>query len=583
MGLSIIASGGIIFIVLLSLLFTMPSIVDSLVSVSDTSSQVSALDTEISQTDTKIQKLWAFSGSNVVNFDLLNEGNEKLWAFENFNILITYDADTGGATSSTITEEFTYNATAAFDSTVLQGTADFKFQSGVAFMLPADDTVTITEGQDFDKCTGDCFIELLSNRHSGNGRTEDGASQNPDEFTAYISDITGLTTDAGTITFTRTDGPGGNEDNRIHWIIWEYIGEEDGPNEMKVLDSDECNFGNSGELFCNGTALAGNSFDVDDIVVFLTGQANDDNSNGDIQNCLVTSGWDGTLNRPVFQREDETDFCDVSYAVVEWSGSNWSVQNLTHAFTGAATQTSNLGAPVRDIGSAFIHTQQRTEDGGSSDNIENTGTEVELINTNTIEYRLPEGTGGYDGNSYAVTWVIANSETDVGERMIVNRYNPAVIDPVPTPNDEYQWDEPITPLTYYVNGSAITGFTAQGDGTGTSWPRSFAVAILNETDSVRFWQSDAANDYSGTFEVSEFPRVIGVLNCVSDSLGNNIEANAWTINYIQDDNQDPQILNTGECAAITSKLSYPIATNGVLIVTISTDNGIVSSLSKTVS
>ena len=151
MGLSIVVSGAVIFIVLMSVLFAMPNVIDSLVSVTETSSQSMDIDERISLTDTKIQKLWAFSGSDIVNFDLLNEGNEKLWEFENFNVLITYDADTGGATSQTITEEFTYNATAAFDSTVLQGTADFKFQSGVSFMLPADDTVTITEGQDFDK------------------------------------------------------------------------------------------------------------------------------------------------------------------------------------------------------------------------------------------------------------------------------------------------------------------------------------------------------------------------------------------------------------------------------------------------
>ena len=273
---------------------------------------------------------------------------------------------------------------------------------------------------------------------------------------------------------------------------------------MKILDIDTCNFGNSGELTCNGTALAGNSFDVDDIVVWITGASNQDTSSGDIQNCLVTSGWDGTLNRPVFTRGEETDFCDVSYAIVEWSGSNWAVQNVTHAFTSAATQTSNLAASIPDASSAFIHTQQRNAGGSCCDQIETSGSEVELINTNEIQYRLPEGTGDWDGNQFAVTWVISNSETDVGERMIVNRYNPAVVDPPGYNADvdgEYSWAEPITPLTYYLNGSAITGFSAQGDGGGNAYPRSFAVGLLNETDTAYLWQSDAANDFSSTFEI----------------------------------------------------------------------------------
>ena len=55
-----------------------------------------------------------------------------------------------------------------------------------------------------------------------------------------------------------------------------------------------------------------------------------------------------------------------------------------------------------------------------------------------------------------------------------------------------------------------------------------------------------------------------------------------TVNYIIDDNFDQKILNTDECAAITAKLSNTIFPNGLLIITISTDNGIISSQSQTV-
>jgi len=454
---------------------TIPGLIENFVSIGETSSKTSDLEDKILKTDTQIQELLAFSGTNVVNFDLLNEGNEKLWDYDNFNVIITYDAYTGGPIPTKLTEQFTYNGTAAFDSSVLNGTADLKIQRGTTIIPEGSLTTTITEGigNDFMQCQGDCFIKFVSSRNSAMGRTADGQVQEHDETTAFISDDSGLTTSGGTITFERDDndsGPG-LQDTRITWEIWEYIGKAGGDNEMKVLDTGICNFGTGGgDTTCDGAIILGGANNNNNVVVFLTGAANSDTDTGAnaVQTCMVTTSWDTAFNRPVFTRGEAGILCEVSYAVVEWTGSNWAVQRIPHEFTGGTPDTETITS-VGDISRAFFHTQQRNEGGGSFDDAETAGSEVELINPTTIEYRLPYGTSTWGSEMDAVTWVISNADTDNGERMVVNHYNP----PERTGGgQEDNWQVTLTPpLTYYTNGTAITGLSDQSDEGGSNFPQ----------------------------------------------------------------------------------------------------------------
>ena len=563
---------------MLLVFMTIPGLMEKFVSIEVTSSKNSDLEDKILKTDTKLQESLAFSGSNVVNFDLLNEGNEKLWDYDKFNVIITYDADRGGPIPTTLTEHFTYNGTGAFDSSVVNGTADFRIQRGTSVIPGGSFTTTATEGvgNDFMMCQGDCFIKLVNSRNSGQGRTNAGENQGHDEFTAYISDITGLTTSGGTITFERNQATGGRND-RVTWEIWEYIGDSGGDNEMKVLDSGTCTFA-GGSLTCNGAIILGGATDDNDVVVFVTGQGNPDGSNNNPQRCMNTSSWNSGTDEPVFTRTETGNACDVSYAVVEWIGSNWGVQRIQHTFTGATPQTQAIPTSVGEISRAFFHHQQRNGGGGSADDADALGSEVELINPTTIEYRLPYGNSGWGGNMIAVTWVISNAETDNGERMIVNHYNPP--ERIGVGAEEDNWRVKLTPaLTYTFNGTAITGMSGQNDENGSNAPQGFLNAKLTNSTYVDFYRSEENDDDEYTFQVTEFPRIF---SCLSDNPGANLDPTEWTINYIIDDNLDPQILNTNECASITAKLSNPISANGLLIITISTDNGIISSQSQIV-
>ncbi len=104
MGLSIAISGVIILTTLVLLFMSMIGILDSFFSIEKTSTAVSELEESISNTKISLNSLEVLSGVSSVNFTLNNDGSEKLWNFEKFNLFISYE--TG---SSKLTEELSYN------------------------------------------------------------------------------------------------------------------------------------------------------------------------------------------------------------------------------------------------------------------------------------------------------------------------------------------------------------------------------------------------------------------------------------------------------------------------------------------
>ena len=118
MGLSVAITGSIILFTLLAVLFTISTMVNSLISVNDVSSQASILEDSISQTSTQIKSLSASSGEDYVQFSLANNGTGKLWAYDDFTVLITYDANIGG-TKTKVTEEFTYDSLNSFQTSTV--------------------------------------------------------------------------------------------------------------------------------------------------------------------------------------------------------------------------------------------------------------------------------------------------------------------------------------------------------------------------------------------------------------------------------------------------------------------------------
>lgn len=540
-------------IALMFVLYSIPTLMTSITSVGDTSSDISDLENTILETDISVDSLSATAGGSTVIFNMNNIGSEKLWDYDNFEVFITYDADIGGI-KTPITEK------ASFGYPI-----DFKIQSGRFSVASGagNDVVTITEGIDFEKCSGDCFIKMVSTRHTSLGfeGTTGLTNQDHDDWQFYISDDAGLTNSGDDITFTRHAT---GTSNHIFWEIWEYIGAPAGPNEMIGWDTGTCTFG-VGSATCNGPTPIGFSGTDADVVVFLTGAANPHVDEFEPQRCMVTTAWNAGLDRPEFTRGETGNACDVSYAVAEFSGSNWNVERIPHAFTGANPQTE----PVTDVGDrtrAFFHHQQRNGGDTAADGLEQTGAEVELTDSTTLTYSLNQGTGGWNGNADSVTWIISNTETDTGFNMIVEHLHPAEraanLNAGVGPGED-SWTIAITPLTHQLSESAIVGMTSQSDGGGNSYPRGTINAEFVDSSTVMLYQSDAGQPQEYTFQVVQFPRV----------------PNQWGVSNILNDALDPEIINAGETAQITASLTYPIFSGGNVAVVFSTDKGITSSSS----
>ncbi len=98
MGLSVAISAAIVMATLMIVIFTIPNIVTSIFSIGDVSSQAAKLDESISKTDIGMEALDVAVGSPRVNFTLVNEGQEKLWNFDDFDVIIEYDEISGRST-----------------------------------------------------------------------------------------------------------------------------------------------------------------------------------------------------------------------------------------------------------------------------------------------------------------------------------------------------------------------------------------------------------------------------------------------------------------------------------------------------
>ena len=230
---------------------------------------------------------------------------------------------------------------------------DFKIQRGNFTITGTTGTITSAGGTpDFDVCTGDCFIKLVNTRNSGTGvEANPSSAQDPEDWTVRINGVGGLTT-PGTVTFERDTA---TNDSHISWEIWEYTGKAGGANQMVVHTQTSCNLP-AFTTSCTGSSITNNT---NNVVVFITGVANTaDNRNESVSSHLITSEMNGS-DQPVLTRIGSEFEADVSYAVVEFNGTNWKTQRVEHTYTGDISQEETNFTQVNSIASAFLHNQMR--------------------------------------------------------------------------------------------------------------------------------------------------------------------------------------------------------------------------------
>ena len=103
MGLSNAISGGIIMFGITYVIFTFGGFTDQAALFSDASTETSDLENKILKTSFTIDSIVTAAPASTFTVDITNTGIEKLWAYDKFDMIITYDS-----AGTTYTESLEY-------------------------------------------------------------------------------------------------------------------------------------------------------------------------------------------------------------------------------------------------------------------------------------------------------------------------------------------------------------------------------------------------------------------------------------------------------------------------------------------
>lgn len=229
----------------------------------------------------------------------------------------------------------TATSTATATPTPMPSTSDFKFQHGVTTFGASADTANAL----FTAvgATSKAFPFLTNSQHACVPNANVTAARNNDDL-----GMSGYLSDASTYTLAR-QSTGENEDMRCAHTIAEYVGPSGGANEWIVRAQGSASL----EAASNplDVTIPGVS-NIDKLMCLRLGASS----------TVTTAAWDqaqvevqslhnGTNNVCRFIRSDTAGSGPVSYAAVELTGSNWTLQKVTHTFSAAGTNETEALSP----------------------------------------------------------------------------------------------------------------------------------------------------------------------------------------------------------------------------------------------
>jgi len=281
--------------------------------------------------------------------------------------------------------------------------ADFKVQRGQASLADTVTSVTITAGTDYTAPSAitKAFIRITSVAQFTDGKSVAFGGQ-ADHQTVTIDNPGNLVT---SITFTRSDG---SDSINFQWEIIEYVGSAGGVNEFKVLGQEV--------LSLTGTATTADSSawtpaDDNDVVAFVTAQRNDDTSSGrgDGSPANFTSEWVAASNLIRITRSNTDRTGQASICAVEFTGTNWKVQRVTHSFSAQATDETETITTVSAITEVFTHIQHRSSEINTASQL---GFRAWVNSTTQATFHTDNVGTSHD----AVMWIMENSGLSVEQK-----------------------------------------------------------------------------------------------------------------------------------------------------------------------
>ena len=374
--------------------------------------------------------------------------------------------------------------------------ADFKIQRGVSNMADGVATVTITAGSEYTapSAASKAFIGLTSTTHCSKADFTNGADEFTEHETVRISYPIGDVTDD--VRFTRDSTTGGC---KAIWQIPEYTGDPGGANEIIVRGVGEILIQN-GQAAVDSGAISGIS-NVADCVLFLTSVGSADNTGVvDARQLFTLSLIDDGADK-VRATRGVTSGGDnyVNYACVEFTGSNWTVQEIDHAYAAADEQETEAVSNVGSLTRAFLEVQMRSStDSGADDECSH---EVYFTSTTQLGFYLPANSTAADKD--AKVYVVSNSQTD-GTPMDVQH----ISDSQGTGGGEPETiNDTITEVSS-LDITSIQGACARGNGVGR---RGTYCWLIRPTTTTNVELSRVETEYTSNYRYSvvEWPSVDG--------------------------------------------------------------------------
>jgi len=380
-----------------------------------------------------------------------------------------------------------------YPEVTMRTSQDFYIQRGVSDIVSGTTTVTIRAGTEYvaPKASTTAFIRITNAAHTGAGATSGGGTQNANRVTASILNPSNI---EDGVSFVRSNTTGST---RIYWEIVEYIGPEGGDNEIQVRAQERVTYTTAGTTVTSPTIP--NVSDDSDIVVFITGQQNPAANSTSYNAGISTAAWNSGSDTTTFTRGITGSVATVvSYAVVEFTGSNWKIQRSENTYAAAGVTEVESITPVNDLSRAFLHVQKRT----GSNQVDDFGHEVWLSSVGQVSYQVPSTAGSITTHT-SVAWVIENTQTN-GFPMVVTRSNGTQTSGGVEPSS---YAIPIgATLSSLSNGSIFMNLA--GLGNTTNHPQAIVGAGITSTTYYQLWISDTGSSRNYRTEVVDWPTAV---------------------------------------------------------------------------
>ena len=312
------------------------------------------------------------------------------------------------------------------------------------------------------------FARLTNTKSMSGGPTANPAiNRHGDDYS-----LSCLLTDATTVTVTRP-AAGQNEDQTVTYEVIEFPADGNDAVVVRMHEDVVITNGNTSQDFA--ISSVGTLANCVPIICGITTTVTDDNAD---RYSVTAKCVSATGDKLRLERGDSVSTCTVSIAVLEFTGSNWTVQqNIEHAQTAAAVETETISSVTWADSMVFYSVRSDTSQAAA-----NTGCVWAGAATTLKHYSAST-------NSTFVSHVVTNANLDVTH-----------MDSIDGSESQLAWasTDPTT-VSKTVTSSALAGHfvvasvsTTQTETTMAYWAQNYR---LNSTTALEFRRSWSYFDY----------------------------------------------------------------------------------------